>query len=429
MTLYIVLAGTILAAGASLLFSSLTYSLRDYSRAVLDDYLERHGRQDRLDSIVDQTPELIFITAVFRLLSNLLLLIFILRGFHETEWPLAMQYLAAVAVTAVVSLVVSVALPTAIANHIGEAMIGFFHRPLQGVRLVLKPFTHIMHATDRIVARAAGQREGENGEQEEEQVQEEILSAVEEGEKKGVVDEQEREMIESVIQFRDRQAGQIMTPRPQIIAIERNASLSEVKELLEQSGHSRIPVYDGTLDKIVGVLYARDMLKHIGLPAEQFDIRSAMRKAYYVPETKPLRDLLRDFRLQKVHIAIVLDEYGGTAGLVTIEDILEELVGEISDEHEPQEPAQLKRISDSAWEADAKLYVEELNRVVGLNIPEDEGYDTLGGFVSTTLGRIPAPGTTFEGNGVKYTILEAEAQRVNRVRIELPTGSDNGAAA
>src|SRR5207248_1863515 len=148
------------------------------------------------------------------------------------------------------------------------------------------------------------------------------------------------------------------------------------------------------------------------------------------PETKPLRDLLNDFRLQKVHIAIVVDEYGGTAGLVTIEDILEELVGDISDEHEPAEPAMLRRIDDQTWEADARVYLDELNRQVGLAIPEDQGFDTLGGFISTTLGRIPAAGTQFEHANVKYTVLGAEPQKINRVKIEMqPVAVEAGAGA
>src|SRR5262249_10236267 len=149
---------------------------------------------------------------------------------------------------------------------------------------------------------------------------------------------------------------------------------------VEESGVSRIPVYEGTLDKVVGVLYARDLLKYVGEEVEKFDVRAAMRPPYFVPETTLLKDLLSNFRLQKVHIAIVLDEYGGTAGVVTIEDGLEELVGDISDEHEPSEPAMLKQVSENTWEADARVYVNELNRTVGLNLPEDQGYDTLAGF-------------------------------------------------
>jgi putative hemolysin len=148
-------------------------------------------------------------------------------------------------------------------------------------------------------------------------------------------------------------------------------------------------------------------------------MRSAMRPAIFVPETKPLRDLLRDFRIQKVHIAIVLDEYGGTAGLVTIEDILEELVGEISDEHPPHDTPMIKKVGENTYEVDATLDIDQTNRTMGLALPEDAGYETLGGFVSVMLGRIPQKGTTFEHNGVRYTILEAEPQRVKRLKIEL----------
>jgi putative hemolysin len=273
----------------------------------------------------------------------------------------------------------------------------------------------LLHLVDRLILRMVGNK----SEPAPEQIEKDILSVVEDGEKEGVVDTQERKMIESVIEFRDARAGQVMTPRPEVVGIELGASLEEVKHTLDESGHSRLPVYDGTIDHIVGILYARDLLKHLGLPPEQFDMRSAMRPAIFIPETKPLRDLLRDFRIQKVHIAIVLDEYGGTAGLVTIEDILEELVGEISDEHPAHDTPMIKKVGENVYEVDAMLDIDQINRTVGLSLPEDAGYETLGGFVSVMLGRIPQKGTTFEHSGVRYTILDAEPQRVKRLKIEL----------
>jgi putative hemolysin len=203
------------------------------------------------------------------------------------------------------------------------------------------------------------------------------------------------------------------------VALDAHSSLTEVKHALEESGHSRIPVYEGTLDHIVGILYARDLLKHLGLPPEQFDIRSAIRPAVYVPESKPLRDLLRDFKAQKVHIAIVLDEYGGTTGLVTIEDILEELVGDITDEHEPTEPAMLRKLDDHTFEADARMYIDDFNRLLGQSLPDDQGYDTLGGYISVSMGKIPSNGSVMEQGNMKITILDAEPQKVNRVRIQI----------
>jgi CBS domain containing-hemolysin-like protein len=419
---WLTLCGAGLAALFSLFFSSLTYSLRDFSRPRLAEILEEQGRSQWFDRTVEQTNDLIFTTAIGRMLANLLILIFVLHALnitilHDKDWT---RYLLGTSITAVMSLFCSVAVPHAISRHAGEKVIAAFVRFLHTWRALLLPATRLMRGVDNFVMRLAATTSDESiKEQKEDEIQKEILSAVEEGEEAGVVDETEREMIESVIQFRATSVGQIMTPRSEVIALDMTSSLWQVKQMLEESGHSRLPMYEGTLDKIVGILYARDLLKYLGERPGTFDIRSAIRAPYFVPESKPLRDLLTDFRLQKIHIAIVLDEYGGTAGLVTIEDLLEEIVGDISDEHEPAEPAMFRRITDTSADADARIYLDELNRLMGLTLPEDEGYDTLGGFLSTKLGKIPETGATFTHEGVKFTITDAEPQKVNRVRIEL----------
>jgi len=405
------------SAAGSLVFSTLTYSLRDLSRVRLSDYLEKHKRARWLEPITEHTAELVFVTAVLRMLANTLIVlasVWICARITRT----AVRDVAIFCLAALVTLVFSVALPHALAKYAGDALVGASASVLHGLRIALLPIVGIMRMADRFVRSAAGASAAPQPDQIEQQIEDEILSAVEEGEEQGVVDEQEREMIQSVIEFHDATAAQVMTARTDIVALPLQSSLRQIKQTIEESGHSRIPVFDGTLDQIVGILYARDMLKHLGQPAEQFDIRSAMRPPYFVPETKPLRDLLHDFRKQKVHIAVVLDEYGGTAGLVTIEDILEQLVGDISDEHEPVEPQTFRRIDANTAEVDARIDIEELNRLTGLNLPEGEGYATLGGFVLATLGRIPEPGTSFEHEGVKYTVTDAEPQRVNRLRIE-----------
>ncbi len=414
MALLLQIGGAAVASLGTLYFTTLTYSLRELSRGRLAAYFDRVGDDHWLDATIDKRDDLILVTAVGRLLCNTLLLVTVLLAFNHTGWKLWHQYAAAVIVAGTITLLCSVALPNALARYSGPAIVGQSARALHLLRAILAPVTAVLQAIDGIVKRISGA----NDDAEPDQIEQEILSAVEEGQKEGIVGDQEREMIESVISFRDTTAGQIMSARPEMVGIELGASLDQVKQMLEESGHSRLPVYKGSLDQIVGILYARDLLKHLGLPADKFDIKGAMRPAFFVPETKPLRDLLNDFRLQKVHLAVVLDEYGGTAGLVTIEDILEELVGDISDEHEPAEPAMIKRIDDQTWEADARVYVDELNRVVGTSLPDDAGYDTLGGFVSTAMGRIPEVGATFDNDNVKYTILDAEPQKVNRVKIE-----------
>lgn len=418
--LYLAVTCVILAALASLFFSALTYSLREFSRTRLEEALAKVNKSDWFDKTLADSNELIFTTAVGRMICNLLLLISVLHLFHGSTLAAGWQYLLAVIITALISLNCSVAFPHAISQHAGERVIATFIGFIHGWRRALTPALAVMRGVDSLVAKAANPARSQASDARlEQEIREEIVSAVEEGEAEGVVDEAEREMIRSVIEFRDTATGQIMTPRPEIVAIESTAQLPEIKLLLEESGHSRVPVYEGSIDHIIGILYARDLLKHIGMPADQFDIRNAVRQPFYVPASKPLRDLLNDFRLQKIHIAIVLDEYGGTAGLVTIEDVLEELVGEISDEHEPHEPAMLTRIDDTQAEADARIRIDELNRLMDLNLPEDGGYETLSGFLSTSMGKIPATGAVFNHQLIKFTVLDAEPQRINRVKIEV----------
>ena len=407
-----------IAAVGTLIFSTLTYALRDISRTRLADFLERHQRSHLLEPVVDHLDDLVFVTAVGRLLANTLVVLASVWIFQQLVRGMVARDLGIFALAAIVTLFFSVALPQALNQYAGDVIVGAAAGFLLIMRVVFVPVLWVMHLTERFVRNAAGASAIEEPEQIEQQVEEDILSSVEEGEERGVVDEQEREMIESVIELHDSTAGQIMTARPEIVALHLKATLQQVKEAIETSGHSRIPVHEGSLDQIIGILYARDLLKYLGQPLDKFDIRSAVRPAMFVPETTPLGDLLRDFRHRKIHIAIVLDEYGGTTGLVTLEDILKELVGPISDEHEPIEPTLFKRIDAHTVEADARIDVEELNRLTGLGLPEDAGYATVGGFVLATLGRIPEPGATFEQNGVKYTVLEAEPQRVKRIRIE-----------
>jgi putative hemolysin len=412
----LIAAGAIVAAIVSLMVSTISYALRDYSRSRLQHQLERFGRAGRFETLIQQTNDLIFATASARLFANIAVLVCMLRLLALSHRPLGEQYLEAVLITGFITLLMSVAIPNAAAKYAGETFIAAAVPVLDTMRLALLPVTLCMHYIDDIIRRAAGATQ----ETQHEEIEEEILAAVEEGEAEGVVGEDEREMIESVIELRDTTAGQIMTARSEIVAIELPATLDEVKRVIEESAHSRIPVYEGSLDHVVGILYARDLLRYVAAPLPQsFDLRLVLRAAFFVAESTPVRDLLADFRHKKVHMAVVLDEYGGTAGLVTIEDVIEELVGDITDEHEPIEPAPLRKVGERTWEADAKVRVDEVNAAVGLSLPEDAGFETLGGFVSTTLGSIPSTGTRFDHDGVSYTVLDAEPQRVNKVRMEL----------
>jgi putative hemolysin len=415
MPLFLTIGGVVLASILSLFFSSMTYSLREYSRPRLAEFLGRRDADKWFESITENTPDLTFLTAIFRQFSNILIWVLVFASFEQTAYSPLVRYAMTVIVAGIIAVFIAVTIPHAAARYAGAELVGFFAPVLNGLRLTFSPLSKLMHGTDDVVRRALGASEDET----ESQIEDDILSAVEEGEKEGVVDTQEREMIESVIESRGTTAGHIMTTRQDISALAVNATIEQVKDCFETSRHSRIPIYEQNLDHVIGILFARDLIKLLGQPNPQFNIGQMMRPATYVPETKPLSDLLSDFRRQKVQIAVVLDEYGSTAGVVTIEDVLEELVGEISDEHESDEPSMLKKLDDKTADADARIRIEDVNRLVGLNLAEDAGYETLGGFLSTTLARIPEKGAIYEHDNVRYTVLDAEPQRIKRVKIEI----------
>ena len=216
-----------------------------------------------------------------------------------------------------------------------------------------------------------------------------------------------------------------MRPRTEIEGLELTDDLGFIRDFITKAGHSRIPVFKGDLDHILGILYAKDLLEFVGDGSKsEFELRPILREAQFIPETKPVRDVLSEFKTKKVHMSIVLDEYGGTAGLVTIEDVLEELVGEIQDEYEPEDeslPEILVQSGTRTAEVDARAYIDDVNdalEAIGLSIPDEDEYDTVGGFVLSALGRIPEMGENFQANGVVVRVLEAEPTKVTRVLIE-----------
>lgn len=248
----------------------------------------------------------------------------------------------------------------------------------------------------------------------------EILTVVNEGEREGQILGDAAEMIAGLMALPEVEASSIMTPRPDIVTFPIHMTIEEARIAVAESGHSRIPVYAQNRDDVVGILYAKDLLPHLGRPGfENADLSTLhLRPAVYVPENKRVHVLLREFRKGGVHIAIVLDSYGGVAGLVTIEDIIEEIVGDIKDEYDEEEVPPIRRIADHVSEVDARLDIESINDELSLGLPEDQDYDTLGGFVSTTLGRIPKLGETFEFRNLRFTVTDGTDRSIDRLRIE-----------
>jgi putative hemolysin len=316
----------------------------------------------------------------------------------------------------------SIALPLAIAEHAAARVVLLFALPIRGIAFALSPLRGIVAFTTEIVRRLAGEAERNAAEAREA----ELLSLVEESEREGDLDESAREMIEAVVEFRSTTVEQIMTPRTDIQGLESTDDLDAVKSAAAAATHSRIPVYDETIDSIRGVLYLKDLLRW--LVSEEgasgpFSLAAVTRDATFVPETKTVRELLTELLEQKVHIAFATDEYGGISGLVTIEDIIEEVFGEIRDEYEPEDkpdPRVVVDLDTRSAEIDGRIEVDDANdelESIGIELPEADDWDTVGGFVVTTMGKIPETGETLVHDGVEVTILEAEPTRVVRVKV------------
>ncbi|MFN8483650.1 MAG: hemolysin family protein [Anaerolineae bacterium] len=266
--------------------------------------------------------------------------------------------------------------------------------------------------------------------------EEELRLLVDVGEEEGLIEEQERDMIAGVFDLGDTVAREVMVPRIDIVALDAETPLHEALDTVIACGHSRLPVYDDNIDQIVGVLYAKDLLhafRSMRGGSPEPTLRATLRPAYFIPETKPVDDLLAELRRIKVHLAIVVDEYGGTAGLVTIEDLLEEIVGEIQDEYDVEEPMS-QTISAQEIIYDARANLDDLNEELDLRLPTGEN-DTLGGLIFSQLGRVPEVGDEVLVDNVRLTVLSMHSRRIGKVRIKKeetrPSGGehDDGRAA
>lgn len=398
--------------------SILSYGLRVYSRTKLSEHLPEERQRVWLDRLDRYDAEFQVLTSFFRLSFIIAVVVWVYFGYHresspQLPWP---GSLLPPLLTFLGLLIFAVGIPNAIATHAGEAWLARSLGLLWVLRHVFYPVERSLMALDFIVKRLVGKPD-RDPEAQSERVEQEILEAVTEGELHGAVDEGQKAMIESILALHQTAVSEIMTPRTDIVAIPVTATYEESRLTIVEAGHSRIPVFEQSIDHIIGVLYAKDLLRLD--PGDDFNLRSVMRAAPYVPETKTIDELLDEFRQTKVQIAIVLDEYGGTAGLATIEDILEELVGEIDDEYDQQQAPPMNRVDDRTLEVDARVHVSEINAELGIELPEDADYDTIGGFVFATLGKIPTHGEEFEFENLHFQIVDAEPRKINRVRIRL----------
>jgi CBS domain containing-hemolysin-like protein len=245
--------------------------------------------------------------------------------------------------------------------------------------------------------------------------EEEILTLVDAGEEEGVIEQDEKEMIASIFKLDNTLVREVMVPRIDMVALQAETPLKDALDVVIAAGHSRIPVYKENIDNIAGLLYAKDLLEVWRDEQDNVDLAAILRAPLFVPETKKLDDLLEELQQMKVHLAVVVDEYGGTAGIVTIEDIVEEIVGEIQDEYDAEE-AIYKAIGDDEFEVDARIDIDDLNQMLGSDLPTELG-DTLGGFIYSQLGKVPSPGEEVLADGLQIEVLSVDEQRIDKVRI------------
>lgn len=245
--------------------------------------------------------------------------------------------------------------------------------------------------------------------------EEEIQELMDAGEEEGLINEEENGMIRAIFALRDTVVREIMVPRTDMASLTVDAPINEVLQAIIACGHSRIPVFEGTIDNVVGILYAKDLLKCWGQDESALVVRKLLRAPFFTPETKNLEELLQEFKKRRVHLAIVIDEYGGTSGLVTIEDLLEQIVGDIQDEYDLEEEW-LTEAADGTVVVDARLPIEELEGHFGITV-EREKFDTVGGLIFHLLGRIPATGEEVACNGLFLTVLDADERRISKVRV------------
>lgn len=250
-----------------------------------------------------------------------------------------------------------------------------------------------------------------------------IQSIIDAGEEEGLLDSQSGEMIQSILEFRETVVREIMIPRTEMIGISSDATIEEILDLVIRHGHTRMPVYSGNVDNIVGILNVKDLLKFWSKHVTEEDIISILRKPYYIPETKNIHHLLHELRHKKYHMAIVIDEYGGTSGLVTLEDLVEEIVGEIQDEHDRGEEG-IAELPDGSILTDGRTEIEKIEEYFGTRFPEGK-YETIGGLILYVIKRIPVTGEAFRIDGLEMIIELADERSIRKVKIKRTPDAEN----
>ncbi len=416
--------------------SSCEAALRTHSRAGTLEAAEELGVRDRVHAQLECTDRYVLTARLVRFFGSALLVVGIaylllpeaarVGTATTSEFPVG-TLLLVVLITFGVTFLVNDVLVRLLVGRDSDRFVVSALRPLELFRFGLAPLRLMIVWIAKIAFRVNLEGAGQS-------VRQEVLETVEEGEREGSLSKSEADMIESIIDLESQDVRDVMTPRADMVMLQADMSLSEAADLIVDSGLSRIPVYGRDRDHVVGVMYARDVL--IRLHRDEEDVFEAARVSeamrdspFFVPENKPAGALLADMRDRKVHMAIVLDEFQGTAGLVTIEDLLEEIVGDIQDEHDEDEEEELalpspEEIATGTVDVEGRTTIEDVNRLLDVALPVEDDFETMSGLLFDRLGTVPQVGDRVEVGGIGLIVLEADDRTVQRVRIKV---RDNGA--
>ncbi len=314
--------------------------------------------------------------------------------------------------------------PKMFAIRNAEKVVPLISRPIYYFSIIFFPIIELLNWISNLLIRIS---RGKNLEKHSLVSEEEIKILINMGLQEGVLEEEEEKMLTSIIEFGDIVVREIMTPRLEIIAVDVESTVRKVVNVIKEHWHSRLPVYAEKMDNIVGFIYAKDLLA--AGPETRDDltyIKGHMREAFFVPESKRIDELLKDMKKEKRHVAMVVDEYGGISGLVTIEDIIEEIVGEIQDEYDELEDDMLKKIADNVYIVSGLMNVSDLNNNLGIHIPEADNYDSVAGYIVDRLGKLPSKGAVVEDDHVRLITLHVASRRITKVKLEIKLeGADN----
>jgi len=377
---------------------------------------EKGKRKKRMSALLKEPRKLLItiltgntiINVIIASLSTLIALdIALEKGINRNT-----AVLTEVIIVTLLILIFSEVSPKLAAVRHSEAIAKLFAYPLSIVHVILQPISRVLYGLTDFVMRIFGIEKSRISFGEEE-----VKTLVDVGEESGTLEKEEHKMLHAVIELGETMVREIMVPRTDITMMHEETSIEEAIEIIRKNRFSRIPVYGESVDDIEGILYTRDLIQFLNKKPNDLLISEQLRPAYFVPETKMVDELLKDFQEQRKKFALVVDEYGGLAGLVTLEDILEEIVGEIQDEHDNEQPI-FRKINANRLKADARWDLDDVEEEIGISFPSGEGYDSLGGFLFHQFGEIPAENQEFVYSGVIFKVLSVRSNRIMEVEID-----------